>query len=124
MGTDLVQCGVVWYGVPKALLRNGNGQDALHTGIAKRGCSVVWYGVAWCGVVWCGVVWCGVVWCGVVWYSVVWCGVPKALLPNGIGWDVLHTVKCKMGVLCVVCCAPEEGGQSPFASVVLNSGLP
>ena len=28
--------GVVWCGVPKALLPNGNGGDALHTGNAKR----------------------------------------------------------------------------------------
>ena len=35
----VVWCGVVWCGVLKALLPNGNGQDALHTGNAKReGC--------------------------------------------------------------------------------------
>ena len=67
---EAVWCGVVW-------------------------CGVVWCGVVWCGVVWCGVVWCGVVWCGVVWCGVVWCGVPKALLPNGGGWDALHTGNTK-----------------------------
>ena len=35
----VVWCGVVWCGVPKALLPNGNGQDALHTVSAKwEGC--------------------------------------------------------------------------------------
>ena len=35
----VVWCGVVWCGVPKALLPNGNGQDALQTSNAKReGC--------------------------------------------------------------------------------------
>ena len=55
-------------------------------------CGVVLWCVVLCYVVWCGVVWCGVVWC-VVWCyfvcGVVRCGVPKALLPNGNGWDGL-----------------------------------
>ena len=112
----VVWCGVVWCGV-------------VWCGVVW--CGVVWCGVVWCGVVWCGVVWCGVVWCGVVWCGVVWwggvgwggvgcggvgCGVVgwggvgcggvgwgvrRALLPNGNGWDVLHTEICKTGRLCV-----------------------
>ena len=53
---------------------------------------------------------------------------PKALLPNGSGWDVLRTGHAKREgcvsecVLCVVCCAPEAaaGGlrAAPHTSVV------
>ena len=38
-GGGVVRCCGVWCGVPKALLPNGNGRDALHTGNAKQeGC--------------------------------------------------------------------------------------
>ena len=59
-------------------------------------CSMVQCGLVWCGEVWFGEVWCSVVLCGVV-----WCYVPKALLPNGNGWDALHTgIAKREGCVC------------------------
>ena len=46
------------------------------------------------------VVWCGVMQCVVVWCVVLWCGVPKALLPEGKGQDVLLTGIAKRAGMC------------------------
>ena len=101
----------------------------LWCGVAWRGvawCGVVWCGAVRCGVVWCGVVWCGVVWCGVVWCGVVWCGVPKALLPEGNGWDVDPRVQVIGRAVCVsarcvlvCCCTAGTSAQSHLAGTAL-----
>ena len=68
-------------------------------GVLLCGCGIVWCGMmlvvvwVWCMACRCNV-WHGVV-CAryVLWYvvcRVVWCGVPKALLPNCYGRNVLH----------------------------------
>ena len=89
-------------------------------------CSVVWCGAVRCDVVhgivpWravrCAVPCRGVVWCGVVPWFGLQCSVLKALLPNGIGWDVLHTGNAKWeGCVCeralrVVCGSPAAQGR-------------
>ena len=62
-------------------------------------------------MVWCGVVQCDEVQC------VVWHGVLKALLPNGIRRDALHTGHAKREgcvpkyAVCVMCCAPVAEGR-------------
>ena len=67
----------------------------------------VWHGTARCGAVRCGAVRRGAVQCGVVWYGMVWCGVvwcvPKALLPDGKGWDVYPRVQVNGRAMCVAC---------------------
>ena len=66
----------------------------------------------------------------VVWCGVVWCGVPKALLPNGNGWDALHTDNAKWEgcvskpALCVVCCAPVEGRHPLWRWAAAVQGCP
>ena len=61
-----------------------------YPGVAVGFC--LWTVSCWCGVVWCSAVWCGV----------VWCGVPKALLSQGKGRDVLLTgIAKRAGGVCL-----------------------
>ena len=91
-------------------------------GMEARSCNQSLCGVVWCGVVWCGVVWCGVVWCGVVWCGAVWCGVPKALLPEGKGRDVLLIGIAKRAGVCA-CASTLSGGRFSTAPQPGSPGL-
>ena len=67
--------------------------------------------------------------CAVSHCGVVWCGVPKALLPEGKGWDVYPRAQVNGRAVCVACalcvsvlCSTESGEKGDLEAT--HHGLP